>query len=156
MKAMSTKIATLLLALVSAVGLTIVAAPAANAAGYGCSGSLIDSYPVVNYGSTWGHVYLYYSSSTGKNCAVTVKNSNGYEGTATDTAIFLDRCTGTTPGHCGSISKSVDDQGYYSYYAGPVSLYAAGHCIQIIGSIWGPSHTNDEHGVVTKVGVHCG
>lgn len=134
---------------------TLAVAPAASAAGsYGCSGSLIDSYPIQHASSTWGTAYLYYDSSTGNNCAAAVKNSNGYRGTDTLTTVYMQRCSSTTPGTCGSIEASDNDSGQYSYYAGPAVVYAAGHCVQVTASIWDPSHSD----VATTVqnGVHCG
>ena len=51
-------------------------APSASAAGYGCSGSQIDTYPVkTSGGTTYSNIYLYYDSSTGENCASNVRTS---------------------------------------------------------------------------------
>ncbi|SNX63469.1 hypothetical protein SAMN06272735_5278 [Streptomyces sp. TLI_55] len=135
------------------VGATLVTAPTASAAGYGCSGSLISTYPVKdNGGTTRGNVYLYYNSSNGYNCIATVKNSAGAYGTPTLTNATLDRCkAGTSGSNCYS-EKKVWDEGLYEYYAGPVSLYADGHCISIFGEILGSWGT----ALVSRDGVHCG
>ncbi|WP_326605008.1 hypothetical protein [Streptomyces sp. NBC_01800] len=138
----------------SFAGFALISAPAASAGGYGCSGSLIDSYSMKNGSTTWGTTYLYYDSSTGNNCAVAVKGSAGYAGTATQTTVYLQRCASSTPGNCGGIEKTSSDVGNYTSYAGPVSLNAAGHCIQVTASIWNPAHTVVASTVQT--GVHCG
>ncbi|MBW5252331.1 hypothetical protein JGS39_25630 [Streptomyces sp. P01-B04] len=115
-------------------------APSASAAGYGCSGSQIDSYSVItgsaNGSVNYGNVYLYYDSSTGYNCAVTVANSAGGNGVAKEMYISLIKCTQTTStGTCTLTSTRDEDKGNYLNYAGPVKIPAAGHCIQISGRI---------------------
>ncbi|MFI1724516.1 hypothetical protein [Streptomyces sp. NPDC020489] len=134
-------------------GAALVSAPTASAAGYGCSGSLISTYAVKdNGGVTRGNVYLYYNSSNGTNCMVTVKNSAGKYGTPSLTNATLDRCRlGTSGSNCYS-EKKVTDEGLYAQYAGPVSLSADGHCISISGQIHGSWGT----AIVTRDGVHCG
>ncbi|MFF4485518.1 hypothetical protein ACFY0F_03340 [Streptomyces sp. NPDC001544] len=138
---------------VAAVGATLITAPAASAGGYGCSGSLVSTYPVKdNGGVSRGDVYLYFDSSTGYNCAVTVKNSAGAYGTPTLTNVTLDRCKAGTSGSSCYSEKKVTDEGLYSSYAGPVSLSASGRCISIYGEIlgsWGTAQVSHE-------GVHCG
>ncbi|MFC8392220.1 hypothetical protein [Streptomyces sp. NPDC057238] len=135
------------------VGATLIAAPTASAAGYGCSGSLISTYPVKdNSGVSRGNVYLYYNSSTGYNCAATVKNSAGAYGTPTLTNVTLDRCKAGTSGSSCYSEKKVTDEGLYSYYAGPVSLSASDRCISIYGLILGSWGTAQ----VSRSGVHCG
>ncbi|MEU7026550.1 hypothetical protein AB0A60_07615 [Streptomyces sp. NPDC046275] len=138
----------------SIFGLAFFAAPAASAGGYGCNGSLIDTYSIKNGSTVWGSTYLYYDSATGNNCAVAVKNSTGYAGTSSFTSVYLQRCNSSTPGYCGGIAASVDDSQNYTQYAGPVSLYAAGKCLQVQASIWNPAHTVVATQVAT--GVHCG
>ncbi|EST27189.1 hypothetical protein N566_23440 [Streptomycetaceae bacterium MP113-05] len=130
--------------------------PAASAAAgnHGCSGSLIDSYPVLDQGSTWGTTYLYYDASTGDNCAVAVKSSGGYKGTASLTRVQLERCESSTPGTCGDTDASIEDAGQYSYYAGPVVLNAAGRCLNISAEIWDP--TQVEVARIDYTAVHCG
>ncbi|MER7714588.1 hypothetical protein ABTX83_29220 [Streptomyces werraensis] len=131
----------------SIFGLMVLGAPAANAAAagaYGCSGAQINTFPVkTSSGSTWGNVYLYYDASTGRNCAVTVKTA--YVGTPSFTGIYLNVTGG---------GDYDDDAKDYSYYAGPVSIYAAGRCISINGVVWNPAHTVMAQQVA--VGVHCG
>ncbi|MFI1566420.1 acetyltransferase [Streptomyces sp. NPDC020490] len=103
---------------VAAAGLIGTAVPASAAAASptavcGSGYSVIDSQGL----STAATVYLLYSSSTGKNCVVTIRDSSG-------TAAYME----------ASIRKSggswVSDAGNYSSYAGPVYVSAAGTCIQ--------------------------
>ncbi|MFR9676866.1 hypothetical protein [Streptomyces sp. TR06-5] len=147
-----------LASLLTACGMTAAAltfAPAAHAAGnYGCSGSLIDSYEVGNQGSNWGTTYLYYDASSGENCAVTVKSDLGYKGTASLTRVQLERCSSSTPHVCGDTDASVEDSGQYAYYAGPITLNAAGKCINIATEIWDP--TQVEVAATSRTAVHCG
>lgn len=96
---------------------TIAAAPAAQAAltgGYGCSGSHIWSGNVGGAGT----VHTYYDGST--NCSVFVKDT--YAGVKTYTDIYIQKS-----GDSGWIDGG---GGYYTTYAGPVSIYAPGACIR--------------------------
>lgn len=126
-------------------------APAASASGYGCSGSQIDTYPMYNSGTLFGDVYLYYDSSTGKNCAVTVATSAGGYGVSKLMYVSIDRCNETVDtGNCTG-PAGVSDKGYYDYYAGPVSISAAGHCIAVTGQIT----YNGKYAGAFDIG-HCG
>jgi len=137
-----------------AAGVSLFVAPSASASGYGCSGSQIDTYNV-NHGSTlFGVVHLYYNSSTGKNCAVTVKTAAGGYGTKSQIDVVIDRCAtpGSHPGYdCYSLAK-VDDSGNYAEYAGPVSLSAAGSCIAVYGYVSTPNYVSAD---VQTGPVHC-
>ena len=144
----------ILVAVLALLGGGLLLAPAAQASGYGCSGNLIDNYPVTYSGSTFGNVYLYYDSSTGKNCAVTVSNSSHGYGSSKWMVVELEKCTQTVDtGTCSSYSpaQEVKDQGNYLYQAGPVSISAAGHCILIYGRIDWAGNT----GGAFDIG-HCG
>ena len=129
-------------------------APAASAAGYGCSGSEIDTYAVKTSGGTqYATIHLYYDSSSGNNCAVTVATAAGGYGTADTTMVNISVCSGTTLTSCvsGEITHKAQ-AGNFQYYAGPVSVYAANHCILVSGS-------RNHNGVVAgnQYGpVHCG
>ncbi|WP_405881064.1 hypothetical protein OG747_22110 [Streptomyces sp. NBC_01384] len=133
----------------------LVLAPSAFAGGYGCSGNQIDTYPVTYSGETFGNVYLYYDSSTGKNCAVTVSNSSHGYGSSKYMYVRVEKCQQTAPsgGYCTIYSPEVwdDNGGDFLYYAGPVTVSAAGHCISVVGEISWQGHLGD----VQAVG-HCG
>lgn len=103
---------------------TIVSAAPASAATYGSQcGS---GYSVVNHFNlpdNRGTVFLTYSSSTGRNCVVTVRTNPG---AATLTEAYLRR---------SSTSTWTKDSGNYTTYAGPVYVSAAGHCVDWGGTI---------------------
>lgn len=131
-------------------------APAAHAGGYGCSGSQIDSYTVKTSGGTqYGTIFLYYDSSTGKNCAASVRTSAGGYGTSAWMNVNLYKCAETTPGNgCTTTSVQDHDAGNYAYYAGPVEVSAAGHCISVDSTIKRTDGSLAQRWVNT--GVHCG
>lgn len=94
------------------------AATAVAAASYnGVCGSgykVVNSMPI----GTVGTVYLTYSSATGKNCTVTLRNKTG------------------TPTYMVAYVRNVDssedqvDAGEYRSYAGPVYAFARGACVE--------------------------
>ncbi|MFI5609044.1 hypothetical protein [Amycolatopsis sp. NPDC051903] len=77
-----------------------------------------------NGSAVWGYTYLLYSSTTRKNCVVTLKQFE--VGVSTYTVAQL-QVQG---------SNMVGDANYYSYYAGPYYAYAPGKCVRIHGVIW--------------------
>lgn len=101
----------------------------------------IDHHNLTHNGNTIATIYLSYNGS--RDCAVTIKNK--YYGTKTWTAAWVGIQYGTEH----------DDSQYYSYYAGPVRLYAPGKCIY-----WGGEATyNKSTGAVvayTSPNEHCG
>ena len=115
-------------------------APAAHAGAYGCAGSQIGAYSVTTSGGTsYGTAYLYYDSSTGKNCAVAVKNSTGGYGTSDYISVNLEKCTNTSPASTCTLPGTRvhdDDGGNYLYYAGPVSISSPNNCIKLDAVIW--------------------
>ncbi|WP_075031803.1 hypothetical protein [Streptomyces mirabilis] len=130
-------------ALLAIVG-GLVLAPAASAATYGCSGSEIGTYPVTTSGGTnYGTIHIYYDSSTGKNCAAAVGSSavSGKSNIYMSVTIF--KCSQTSPSSSCSYVSSDPDSGYYSYYAGPVTMYSPNNCIQV-----GATIRNDSIGTV--------
>ncbi|MFH8616395.1 hypothetical protein ACH4E8_15140 [Streptomyces sp. NPDC017979] len=137
----------------------VVLAPAASAApapgataGFGCSGSQINSYPVKTPGGAqYATIHLYYDSATGRNCASTVATAAGGYGTTAETAVHITACSGTTLSSCMNTSGSTDI-GNYQYYAGPVSVQAAGRCILVSG--W--RKYNGATAAVQRGPVHCG
>ncbi|MDO0934664.1 hypothetical protein QQY66_24380 [Streptomyces sp. DG2A-72] len=150
-KTMSTLFATLALFIGG-----LVMAPTASAAGYGCSGNLIDTYDVKTSGGVkYGVVYLYYSTANGgTNCAVTVDT---YFGTSTTKhmAIFIGRCAaGSVEGQSCSQDQYTSDSGRYTSYAGPRSVTgAASRCVTLNGVIHNPSGTSLAQ--VVTLAVHC-
>ncbi|MFD6494652.1 hypothetical protein ACFV99_39395 [Streptomyces sp. NPDC059944] len=132
----------------------VIFAPTASAAGYGCAGSEIDTYPVKTSGGTqYATIHLFYNSSTGNNCAVTVATTAGGYGTSDTTMVNISVCSGTTLTSCvgGAITNKAQ-VGEFQYYAGPVSVSAANHCILVSGS-------RDHNGATAgnQYGpVHCG
>lgn len=131
---------------------TLALAPAASAGAYGCAGSQIDSYPMyASGGIRYGTVYLYYDSSTGKNCGVTVATTAGGYGVSKHMRIEIVVCSQTVDtGSCTPINSTVDD-GNYLYYAGPRSISAAGRCIAVTGQI----DYNGKYAGAFDIG-HCG
>ncbi|MEU6918920.1 hypothetical protein [Streptomyces olindensis] len=134
----------------------IAFAPTASAAGYGCSGNLIDTYSVKTDGGTkWGVLNLYYSTANGgTNCAAVVDT---YWGTGTTKLMVVNiwKCrAGTTPGGTCLIDQQDHDSGNFSSYAGPVSVTGtASRCIHVDGTIWNPSRTAAAS--VNANAVHC-
>ncbi|MEW1831431.1 spore-associated protein A [Streptomyces sp. NPDC088196] len=100
------------------------AATAATATYNGACGTgykVIDSTPVGNVGK----VFLTWNESTGKNCAVTIRNAPGAKiYMAVELNIITDH--ESTPVH---------DTGQYTSYAGPVYMPARGYCAEWYGAI---------------------
>ncbi|GHF93989.1 hypothetical protein GCM10017667_25090 [Streptomyces filamentosus] len=144
-------------ALASILGFALISAPAASAGGYGCSGGLIATYPVkTSSGTIFGNIHVYYDSSTGRNCAVTVKTTAGGYGTSSFVSVTLAVCKTSTPGaFCDSAGQPTAYEGdHFNYYAGPVSVYAAGRCIHLYGQV--SSVAPIATGQSGSGGVHCG
>ncbi|MFC7328672.1 spore-associated protein A [Marinactinospora rubrisoli] len=130
-------IAVAAVAAASLTGLVAGASPAA-AATYG--GECGSGYSVVNsapIGSV-GTVFLTYNSSNGYNCVVAKRNSVG-------SAVLIEAGLAVSPvgGHWTEF-----DGGYFTSYAGPIRLHAAGRCVDWMGRINGV-----EGG---KRGTNCG
>ncbi|WP_406313280.1 spore-associated protein A [Streptosporangium sp. NBC_01639] len=100
-----------------ALGAGLMVSTAAPASAAGCSGTHLDNWPI-----TGGYISVWYNSSTGKNCAMTYTNKPGKK-----QYIRVDISTMT--------GKPVTDAGNYTTYAGPVSVYAKGQCIEISGQV---------------------
>lgn len=141
--------------LLSASVVTITASPAAAA---DCSGSLVGHYPVrTSSGRTLAHVDIYYRSN-GWNC-VRLNSYDRHWGEPKYMAIELATCRETVdPGNsCTPLNPNDDryydrDAGWFSYYAGPVSVYAPNRCI-----VWSANVQSYEYGLAqTKGAGHCG
>lgn len=74
--------------------------------------------PITYRGQVYGHVYLLYSARTRQNCVVAIKSR--YVGRRTWMSATLAVRNG----------RSETDRGYFTYYAGPVKLAAAGRCVK--------------------------
>lgn len=118
-----------LTAAAATAGVMVTAAPA-SAAPYG--GQCGSGYNVVNQAGLpddRGTIYLTYSSSSGKNCVVTVREKAG---AAAPMEAYVRR-SGTT--------KWIADSGNYTTYAGPVYVSAPGSCVDWGGTIGTASKT---------------
>ncbi|GGK75937.1 hypothetical protein Ppa06_39980 [Planomonospora parontospora subsp. parontospora] len=73
---------------------------------------------------------MYYSSSAGKNCALTY-GYGAYADTASWKRVTISR---------GDGSGEDTDTGQYKYYAGPVYVSASGQCIDVAGTVPGRAH----------------
>ncbi|MDN0193429.1 spore-associated protein A [Streptomyces sp. S.PNR 29] len=110
------------------------AAPSAPAAAYngvcGTGYKVIDSTPVGNVGT----VYLTWNESTGKNCAVTIRNTPG--------AKILMSVKLEIPELEDTWASDADQ---YTTYAGPVYLSSRGYCVQWTGQIGTASGSDYGH-----------
>ncbi|TDQ51591.1 spore-associated protein A [Actinorugispora endophytica] len=124
-----------LAAAVLLAGSAVAAAPASAASYNGVCGqgySVVNSAPIGSAGT----VYLTYSSSTRKNCVVTVLSDQGTRVRA-EAGLKKDTSTAWTT-----------DAGDFAQYAGPVYLSAPGECVDwggLIGTQW-----------VVRTGTNCG
>ncbi|MEU2627847.1 hypothetical protein [Kitasatospora sp. NPDC007106] len=136
----------------AAAGLAL-SAPDASAGAYGCAGGEIDTSPVKAGSTTFGTIHPYYDPSTGDNCAVNVATSAGGYGVDKYTAMTIIRCKQTPPTGTCSIDDVRVGAKEYKYYAGPVKLQAADHCINVVGRV----DYNGSYASGGSVGgVHCG
>ncbi|MFF1296838.1 MULTISPECIES: spore-associated protein A [unclassified Streptomyces] len=119
---------------------TIAATGSASAASYagtcGSGYSVIDTMDVGD-----GTAYLTYSGATGKNCVVTVSDTQGTP-MVLGANLRLHRTDAVW-------RSSEEDSGTFKYYAGPLYLSAADKCID-----WGGRAASN----YTRIdyGVHCG
>jgi hypothetical protein len=81
---------------------------------------VIDSTPVGRVGT----IYLTWNQSTGKNCAVTIRNTTGAR---THMEVTLKAI--------GSGRNTAVDSGRYTSYAGPVYVNGRGYCVAWGGTI---------------------
>lgn len=133
------KVRRTVLLIVLALGLTGGAMAVSSSAAYAATYNWAcgSSYVVIDsFGVTGGTVFLTYSSSTGDNCVVTVRNSPG-GALPMDAAVKL-----------SSASMWNEDFGNYTTYAGPVFVYAPHSCID-----WGGGINGDYR---YRYSSHCG
>ena len=124
----------------TAATLAVTAGPAQAAAYNGACGAgyrVIDQMKVGGTVEGTGTSYLTYNN--GWNCVVTVTNTPGTR----------DWMTAQVE-KSGDGNDWVEDEGYYTQYAGPVYVYAAGSCVDWGGSV-------DYKGMVwLQWDEHCG
>jgi hypothetical protein len=126
------------LALATAAAVSTLAPGAAQAAAPAASynGACGSGYSEIDHHNITGAtIFLTYSSSTGKNCVVTVRNSPG--------APMTMYAEISLAGHAWII-----DIDQYTTYAGPVSVAAAHQCIDWGGGLNGYSWSDYD--------THCG
>ncbi|MFE0459042.1 hypothetical protein ACFW1A_07230 [Kitasatospora sp. NPDC058965] len=141
---------------------TIGGAASASASGWGCSGNEVSGSPYrvsTTTGSVYSYVHLFYDPSSGNNCAVNVKTGNLY-GTPTLTKVKLSVCSETAPSinscsgwNLPSQEDPTNDTTLYSYYAGPVSVPGAGHCIAVYAET---DRTASDYATYWSGAFHCG
>ncbi|MDP5225725.1 MULTISPECIES: hypothetical protein [Arthrobacter] len=102
-----------------------VSATGAEAATGTCSGTLVGHNPLSLNGTTYAYLDVYYNSTTGYNCARTV-----HYGSTWGKPLF----TSVTLNYVGR-QGIASDSGTYAYYAGPVSLYGRGICVEASANI---------------------
>lgn len=116
------------------------AAPAGAAGPCGSSYSRIGVYSVSKGdGTRTGTLEVHYSSSTGKNCALTY-GYGPYANTTSWKRVTISR---------GDGSGENTDAGRYTTYAGPVYVSAPGQCIDVAGTV--PDYVTRNLN-----NVHCG
>ncbi|MFI7230499.1 spore-associated protein A [Nonomuraea angiospora] len=135
---MSSKLAAVVgSALIAGGLLTGLAAPASAAGPCGSGYGLLTSYPIKSGDELRAYLDVYYSSSSGKNCAVT--RATKFAGTPHSMGVGMSRSGSTW------VSDSSEN---YAYYAGPVYVSARGSCIDL----W----ANDGWASLQLNKVHCG
>jgi hypothetical protein len=153
--------ALLTVAVAVAAFLPLLGGGSGTAEAAGCSGTLIEHRAIRGdkTGNLFGYLDVYYNGSTGRNCARTVSSSRTW-GVRKPMFVGLYKCSQTSPGRCSVVSKAEDGPNYtygsYQYYAGPVSLYAKGHCIAARGDIIYKGEHGDAFTPNYPGGSHCG
>ncbi|PCG83732.1 spore-associated protein [Streptomyces sp. WZ.A104] len=109
----------------AAGGVTALAVPASAAPNTtpqevcGSGYRTVNSAPVGSYGT----VYLTYNPTSGKNCVTTIRSNPG---TALETGAWI---------YVDDTTEYAEDEGLFTSYAGPVSVYGKGHCVDWGGRI---------------------
>ncbi|MEV6942221.1 spore-associated protein A [Streptomyces sp. NPDC051172] len=109
---------------------TTKAAAASYNGACGTGYKVIDSTPVGNSGK----VFLTWNESTGKNCAVTIRNTTGAK-------IHME----VTLRAINSGERATVDSGQYTSYAGPVYINGRGYCVAWGGAIGTASAGDSGH-----------
>jgi hypothetical protein len=132
-------------ALSAIAGYSLVTAPAASAATYGCNGSQIDSWNNTYGGTTYATTYLFWDGS--KNCVAAVKRGSLY-GVKSRIAVraWTDKDGYVPPG----------DDGSYLYYAN-FAFNGKDRCIAVETDVWNLNGNNIIQDHVPSAGYfHCG
>ncbi|MGW3511277.1 spore-associated protein A [Streptomyces sp. NPDC000994] len=122
-------------------GLVATAGTASAAASY--NGGCGTGYGVIGSKRVGdGTTFITYNGSTGYNCVVTVSDTPGK-------AMYMDARLRVH--RTDTVWKSNEmDAGTFSYYAGPVYVYAKGSCVDYGGT------ANNWSYIQVDYGVHCG
>ncbi|MET8381680.1 spore-associated protein A [Streptosporangium canum] len=133
------KIATLASAALVSTWLVAGAAPASAAGPCGGGYSRVGVYAIPASGARTGTLEVYYSASSGKNCALTY-GYGSYAGRVNQKQVGISLS--------GRSAWAGVDNGRFAHYAGPVYVSARGKCIDVRGQVAaGVRHLNR---------VHCG
>jgi hypothetical protein len=125
------RIGSIVAAIAVAAGFMAATPGMAIAGGYGCSGTLVDTWPVKSaVPNTLSNIRLYYDASTGYNCAVNVKTAY-YTQFKHETDIVIVREDWTEDDNNRPGVTIDSDYGDYWSYAGPVKIPAKGMCVMI-------------------------
>jgi hypothetical protein len=132
-------------------GLLAMPSTASAAAPVGSCGSSygkVGSYKVTrSWEGTAGYIDVYYSRSTGKNCAIT-RPISSLAGKAGNIWVCIEQDKGYAR-DCDGVTKN------YRYYAGPVYVSGRGQCINVSGGLnRKPGDNQPFNGGAQK--VHCG
>ncbi|HVK23384.1 MAG TPA: hypothetical protein VM677_18670 [Actinokineospora sp.] len=96
-------------------------------------------------GATYGRVYLMYSNTTKKNCAVTLKSA--YVGASTLTEVYIESKNGAVDGEFDHT---------HLYYANAY-VYSPNDCVRYQGFIWSGATTSSTLAASALSGWHgCG
>ncbi|MFE2170883.1 hypothetical protein ACFXB3_38365 [Streptomyces sp. NPDC059447] len=139
--------------MVAITALAAVPAQAQTISGGSCGAGYVqqDAYPL---GTDWGGatgagvLFLYYNSSTGKNCAI-LRRDAGF--VVTDGMSVILESSG------GGID--LDGQRAYTQYAGPVWVSARGQCVKVSGDVtgyWKGTPYDEVKHTGNSGWVHCG
>ncbi|MFF4616979.1 hypothetical protein [Nonomuraea jabiensis] len=126
------------LATASVMALQALASAPANAGAYGCTGSLVRSWPLPLKDAVTGKTYyrsdikLYYNARTGWNCAVLAKRPGlARYGVRTPMDIYMENDLMADDNAENVKGKRDSDSGSFKYYAGPVRVYGKNLCVTI-------------------------
>ncbi|NUW37433.1 spore-associated protein A [Nonomuraea sp. SMC257] len=114
--------------------------PASAAGPCGSGYNRIGVYAIPQSGPKVGSLEVYYNAGNGKNCALAYGIGPDYYGKSTYKDVAIRRAGGS--------GGWVSNQGYFTYYAGPVYLSAQGTCIDLAGYMGGTERY--------VWNVHCG
>jgi hypothetical protein len=118
-------IATAALAVLATAGVTAATAPASAAAAPTPQAVCGSAYKTVNSAAVGsrGRVYLTYNATNGKNCVATIRNAPAAK---TDMTAWV---------YVPDTDQGAQDNGMYTSFAGPASVYGKGHCVNWGGNI---------------------